>query len=115
MEENLQFKEPVIQTSSSSSFILPPHKNRMVMSVLCTLFCCQIGGIIAIIYSSKSNSAYNSANYCTDNNAKMTLYNQSEQYNNTAKTWIIVSLITGIVAVVIYAIAGASGALASYL
>lgn len=111
MEENFQPQE----TPRTSTFILPPHKNRMVMSILCTLLCCQLGGIIAIVYSSKSNSAYNSALICVDDTSKSNLYYQSEQYNKTAKTWIIVSLITGIVAIVLYIIAMAAGTLSAYL
>lgn len=36
-------------TASKPSFILPPHSNRMALSIICTLLCCLIGGIIAII------------------------------------------------------------------
>ena len=92
--------------------ILPPHSNKMAMSIICTLFCCLIGGIIAIIYSSKSNSAYTAAIMSSDDDLKGNLYYQSEKYNKTAQTWITISLITGLIYVIIMIVLGITGALA---
>lgn len=75
---------------------LPPHNNKMVWAVLCTVFCCLLGGILAIVYSSKSNNLYNNALFTNDLSMQNTLYYQSEQANKTAQTWITVSIITGI-------------------
>ena len=100
-----------------SSFILPPHKNKMVWAVLITLFCCRIGGIVAIVYSSKSNSAYNSAMFTNDDNLKSNLYYESERYNKTAQTWITVSIIVGILGLAVNGIAVLQGSdvLSGYL
>ena len=85
---------------------VPFHSNKLVMAILCTLFCCQIGGIIAIIYSARSNSTYRSAMFSPDDATRQSLYYQSEQENKTAKTWIIVSLCTGLAGVLAYVVYG---------
>ncbi len=85
----------------------------MVWSVLCTIFCCLLGGIIAIVYSSKSNGLYNNALYANDPNMQNTLYFQSEQANKTAQTWITISIITGILGFTSGMIAWFSGAAAN--
>ena len=96
--------------TTSSNVILPPHNNKMTMSIICTIFCCLIGGIIAIINSSKSNELYNSAMFTDDDNLKHSLYLQSEEKNKTAQTWITVSLITGVLYVIVLIILAATGA-----
>ena len=100
--------QPNPQTAERSPVILPPHSNKLAMSIICTIFCCLISGIIAIVYSAKSNSYYNSAVLVPDEPTKMNLYYQSESYNNTAQTWNIVSIVFGVlyvIAIVIVAIA----------
>lgn len=96
------------------SFFLPPHKNKMVLSIIVTLCCCLIGGIIAIINSSKSNNLYNSALFATDDATKQMLYAQSEASNATAQTWITISLVVGALgAIISFITAFAEGLLSS--
>lgn len=109
MEENQVTPQTPQQ---GSAFILPPHSNKMAWSIICTLFCCLIGGIIAIINSSKSNSLYNSAMISTDNAVRSNLYYQSETSNKTAQTWITISLIIGGIDIVIFVVLLAMGVLA---
>lgn len=92
---------------------VPFHSNRLVMAILCTLFCCQIGGIIAIIYSARSNSTYRSALFSSDDATRQSLYYQSEQENKTARTWIIVSVCSGLIGVISYIVLGTLGVIAS--
>lgn len=92
---------------------VPFHSNRLVMAILCTLFCCQIGGIIAIVYSARSNSTYRSAMFSPDDATRQSLYYQSEQENKTAKTWIIVSVCSGLAGVIAYIALAWLGVLAS--
>lgn len=115
--EEIQNTNPAAppQPQQGSNFILPPHKNKMAMSIICTLFCCLIGGIIAIINASKSNDQYNSAMYASDSSLKQNLYYQSEMSNKTAQTWITISLIVGLLYVIVMIILGAAGALAELL
>ena len=74
------------------------HSNKMVWAILTTIFCCLIGGIMAIIYSSKSNSLYHSALLTTDQGLQNNLLLQSEQYNKKAGNWILVNIIWGFIA-----------------
>ena len=92
---------------------LPPHANKMMWSVLCTVFCCLLGGIFAIVYSSRSNGLYNSALVASDPTLQQSLYYQSEKANKTAQTWITISIIAGILGVASGAIAWFSGAMAN--
>ncbi|MCI1786218.1 MAG: CD225/dispanin family protein [Bacteroidales bacterium] len=89
--------------NQTSSVILPEHSNKMALSIICTIFCCLIGGIIAIVYSSKSNSLYNSAIYAADDSVKQTLFYESEQKNKIAQTWITVSIIFGFIYILAFA------------
>lgn len=92
------------ENKNTINVIIPPHSNKMALSIVCTLFCCLIGGIIAIVNSSKSNSLYNQALFVNDENLKFLLIQQSEAKNKTAQTWITVSIVAGIVAYLFYII-----------
>ena len=100
-------------STQRSSFLLPPHKDRLVLSILCKLFCCQIGGIVAIIYAAKSNSSYRGAMVSQDDSARQALYYQSEAEGKTSKTWIIVSICTGLAGVITYIALVTLGVIAS--
>lgn len=82
----------------------PKPDNYLVWSILATLFCCLIGGIIAIIYSTQVDSKYNAGDYAG-----------AESAAKTAKTWVIVSVAIGAVGVLAYLgffAVGMAGALA---
>ncbi len=69
----------------------------MPWAILTTLFCCQLGGLISIILSAKSNSLYSQAFYISsDPTQRMMLYEESEIKNKQARLWIILSLVFGI-------------------
>ena len=69
----------------------------MPWAILTTLFCCQLGGLISIILSAKSNSLYSQAFYMSsDPMQRMMLYEQSESKNKQARLWITLSLVFGI-------------------
>lgn len=57
----------------------------LIWSILATLFCCLVGGIVAIVYSTQANSLKAQGNYPAAMRAA-----------NSAKTWLIVSVVTGI-------------------
>ena len=92
---------------------VPFHSNRLAMAILCTIFCCQIGGIVAIVYSARSNSTYRSAMFSPDDATRQSLYYQSEQENKTARTWIIVSVCSGLAGVIAYIVLATLGFIAS--
>lgn len=73
---------------------MPPKPNNyLVFSILVTIFCCIPTGIVAIVYSTQTDSAYNAGNY-----------NAAVANSNKAKTWCIVSLALGVAEVILYAI-----------
>ena len=98
MEENTVPPQSSAQSSAqSSSFILPPHSNKMLVSIICALLCFRLGGIIAIVHSAKSNNLYNTATLSPDDYTKQMLYYQSEASNKSAHTWIVISLIVAVI------------------
>lgn len=90
------------QESNNNLSVLPPHSSMMVWSILVTIFCCLIGGIIAIIYSSRANDLYFAASMSQDNRMRMYLYQESVRKNATAKTWILISAISLFVCIFLY-------------
>ena len=90
-------------TTDETGFILPPHENKMTISIISALFCF-IGGIIAIIFASNSNTQYNAAMATSDEGQKKALYNQSIESNKTAHTLSIVSFVVGGIGILGYII-----------
>ena len=74
--------------------------NHMVGAILTALFCCQIGGIVAIVYAAQVNSKL----ACGD-------IEGARAASKTANTWIMVSIITGVLLGVIYAFICAASAM----
>ena len=77
--------------------------NHMVGAILTTLFCCLIGGIIAIIYSSQVNSKLAQGDI-----------EGAKSASKTALTWIIVNLVFGLLYVLITVIVLAAIAIPNY-
>ena len=74
--------------------------NHMVGAILTALFCCQIGGIVAIVYAAQVNSKLARGDI-----------EGARAASKTANTWITVNIITGVLFGVIYAIIGAASAM----
>lgn len=83
--------EPQNEPRQERRYYLPSHSNYMIWSILCTIFCCQIGGIIAIVYSVQSNNLYNCALAASDEYLRNKMFNESEQKNRTARIWLFIS------------------------
>lgn len=98
---------------------LPPHSNKMVWAILSTIFCCLIGGIVAIVYSAESNSLYNAAMFSSDSQKREYLYYESEKKNKTARTWIIISavflIVNALVSVVLWSMGLLAGVVTSFV
>lgn len=74
---------------------MPPRPdNYLVWSILVTILCCLVGGIIAIIYSAKVNPAYERGDFAAAQSA-----------SNTAKNWCIGSAVAGLIYQIIFLIA----------
>ncbi len=59
--------------------------------VVITLFCCLIGGIVSIIYTSQANTKALQGNFAG-----------AQADAKTAKTWMTISVITGVIGAVLY-------------
>lgn len=77
-------------------------KDYLVESILVTLFCCMVFGILGIVYSVQANSAFSSGNIAAAN-----------EFSAKAKQWITYGFWCGIAVVGIYAILALMGALSS--
>lgn len=73
------------------------HSDKLALSIICTIFLGTVFGIIAIIFSAKSNKLYYKSIEQQDVTVKDNLFKESQQSNNTARTWIAVSIIVGII------------------
>lgn len=69
----------------------PMPSTYLIWSVLCTVFCCFIPGIVAIIFSSQVSSKY----YAGD-------LEGSKKSSRMAEIWIIVSVVIGVVVDTLY-------------
>ncbi len=80
--------------------------NYLVWSILVTLFCCLPCGIVAIVYSASVDSAYYAGDYARAFSASKKAY-----------TWMLVSLISGIViylaTVLFYTVLGGAALMSS--
>ena len=74
--------------------------NHMVGAILTALFCCQIGGIVAIVYAAQVNSKLARGDI-----------EGARAASKTANTWITVNIITGVLIGVIYAFICAASAM----
>lgn len=87
--------------SVSPSDVVKP-KDYLVESILVTLFCCMVFGILGIVYSVQANSAFSSGNITAAN-----------EFSAKAKQWVTYGFWCGIAVVGIYAILALMGALSS--
>jgi hypothetical protein len=67
-----------------------PPPNYLALSIITTLFCCQIFGIISIIYAAQVNSKYMSGDYAG-----------AESASKNAKNWSLAAIALGVLAILI--------------
>lgn len=90
------------QDSNLNSNSIPP-KTWLVESILVTIFCCQILGIISIIYSAGVESKFYRGDIAG-----------AESSSKTAKTLVIISVAFGIFAFIAVGIMAVLGVFAGY-
>lgn len=90
------------QDSNLNSNSIPP-KTWLVESILVTIFCCQILGIISIIYSAGVESKFYRGDIAG-----------AESSSKTAKTLVIISVAFGVFAVIAVGIMAVLGVFAGY-
>jgi ABC-type multidrug transport system permease subunit len=67
-----------------------PPANYLALAIISTIFCCQVFGIISIIYAAQVNTKYLSGDYAG-----------AESASKNAKTWGIVSIGIGVVIIAV--------------
>ena len=71
---------------------MPPRpESNMVWAILCTVLCCMPLGVVAIIYASGVDSAYNSGNY-----------EEAERKSKSAKNWAMWGAISSAIFLILY-------------
>lgn len=78
-----------------------PPPNYLVFAILATIFCCQILGIVSIVFAAQVNSKWATGDYQGALNA-----------SKNAKLWAWVAFGSGIVIVIAFALLAAFGVLA---
>lgn len=91
------------KTPDRNQNIVPP-KTWLVESILVTIFCCQILGIISIIYAAGVESKFYRGDIAG-----------AESSSSTAKTLVLVSVGLGLVSIVAIGILFATGMLANFM
>lgn len=76
----------------------------LVWSIVVTVLCCLVGGIVALVYSSKVNSCYDRGDY-----------EGALSASNSARTWCIISAVVGFVSSMAYVGMTAFGLLGNLL
>ncbi|RZS90439.1 CD225/dispanin family protein [Aquimarina brevivitae] len=70
----------------------PPRPNNyLALSIISTILCCLVTGIVSIIYSTQVNTKYDAGDYAG-----------AEQASKNAKTWALVGIIAGAVIILGY-------------
>ena len=78
---------PDVQTRPDDDDTVPPMPpTYLVWSILATVLCCLIPGIVAIIYSTRISSAYFSGDY-----------DRAKRYSEMAEWWIMITIVAGLV------------------
>ena len=62
-----------------------PPNNHLALAIITTLLCCQLTGIISIVYASQVNSKFLAGDYLG-----------AERASKNAQTWWIVSIVIGV-------------------
>jgi len=78
-----------------------PPPNYLVFAILVTIFCCQILGIVSIVYAAQVNSKWNAGDHAGALNA-----------SKNAKTWALIGLVSGVAIAIIITLLSIFGVLA---
>jgi len=91
-----------MESLSSKTGTMPSKKpdNYLILAILTTIFCCQITGIISIVYASRVNSKWDGGDYAG-----------AEEDSKNAKLWGFIGLIGGGLLVIILILAAVASAI----
>ena len=82
-----QYKQPSPTPSRPTT---PKPKSNLVLAILSTIFCCLPLGIPAIVFAAKVDNLWNAGQYA-----------EAEDASRKARNWMLASIITGVVWVII--------------
>lgn len=88
--DNFQRERPDME-SGRPDFIEPMPSTYLIWAILCTILCCFIPGIIAIVFSSQVSSRYFAGDI-----------EGAKRSSRMAQIWIIVSFVLGILAATLW-------------
>ena len=101
--ENSEHSEQSEESEHSESSVTPPPvpqppmpqppvapeaeaPTNLVWAVIATVMCCQITGVIAIVYGAMTSSANSAGNY-----------EKARRYSDIAQIWVMVSIVLGLI------------------
>jgi len=80
------YQQPAAGYGGNQGYGMPPCPNNyLVWSILVTVLCCLVGGIVALVYSSKVQTLYQQGDY-----------DGALRASNNAKNWCIGSAVAGV-------------------
>ena len=79
---------PVPQPPMPQPLVAPEAEapTNLVWAVIATVMCCQITGVIAIVYGAMTSSANSAGNY-----------EKARRYSDIAQIWVMVSIVLGLI------------------
>lgn len=85
---------------------IPPLKpnNWLWQSIVATLFCCNVLGIVGIVYAARVDVLYYNKKY-----------SEAEKNAKNAKTWTIIAFVLGLISIILWVVMMSTGNMPSYL
>lgn len=85
---------------------IPPLKpsNWLWQSIVATLFCCNVLGIVGIVYAAKVDVLYYNKKYT-----------EAEKCAKSAKTWTLIAFVLGLISIIMWIVMMSTGNMPSYL
>jgi len=78
-----------------------PPPNYLVFAILSTIFCCQVLGIVSIVFAAQVNSKWNAGDYQGALNA-----------SKNAKLWALISALSGFIIIAAFTLLSIFGVIA---
>ncbi|MDD4778410.1 MAG: CD225/dispanin family protein [Fermentimonas sp.] len=85
---------------------IPPLKpnNWLWQSIVATLFCCNVLGIVGIVYAARVDVLYSNRKY-----------SEAEKNAKNARTWTIIAIVLGLISIISWVVMMSTGNMPSYL
>ena len=100
--DTVQLYKPIIMNEQQIQQPQTPPPNYLVFAILTTIFCCQILGIVSIVFAAQVNSKWNAGDFQGALNA-----------SKNAKLWAWVAFASGLIIILAFTLLAVFGVLAS--